>query len=134
MPGSGWSFRPFDTDCAPTPFFISRSEFVALGCRGDTTKLQLSGFNLRGEEPWVSVLSGLQLAPEIVASPASGRFAFSRILLAHTYYDVENLLPEELTAQEITVFQHHDGRTLLKTTASPIQRAGQKLRPVAQRP
>ena len=34
-------------------------------------------------------------------------------------------MPEELTAQEVTIFQHHDGRTLLKTTATPIQRAGQ---------
>jgi hypothetical protein len=123
--GKRLELSPFDTDCAPTPFFVSRSEFVALGCHGDTTKIQLSGFNLRGEEPWISMLSGQEIAPEILAAPDAGRFAFSRILLAATYYDLENLLPEELTAQEITIFQHYDGRTLLKTTATPIQRAGQ---------
>jgi hypothetical protein len=123
--GKRLELSPYDTDCAPSAFFISRTDFVALGCHGDATRFELSGFNLRGEEPWISVLSGQQLSPTILPAPAAGRFAFSRILLANSYYDAENLQPDELSAQEIIVYQNHDGRTLLKTTATPIQRAGQ---------
>jgi len=124
--GQRIELSPFDTTCPPSTFFVSRSEFVALGCQvHDKTKMLLSGFNLRGEEPWISALSGQQIAPYLVTAPAAGRFAFSRILLSNSFYDLENLLPDELSGQEITVFQHHDGRILLKTQATPIQRAGQ---------
>jgi hypothetical protein len=123
--GKRVELSPFDTECAPSPWFISRTDFVSLGCTGSDTKVELSGFDLRGEEPWIQILSGAQIAPEIVSSPASGRFAFSRILVASTFYDIQNLLPEELSGQEIEIIQNHDGRILLKVQASPIQRTGQ---------
>lgn len=123
--GKRLELSPFDTTCTPSPYFVSRTEFVALGCRGSETHLMLSGFNLRGEQPWIQVLSGQQIAPSIVTAPDAGRFAFSRILVSSSYYDLQNLLPEELSGQEIQVIQHHDGRILLKTQASPIQRTGQ---------
>ena len=123
--GKRLELSPFDTTCAPSPFFVSRTEFVALGCRGNETHLTLSGFNLRGEQPWIQVLSGQQIAPIIVAAPDSGRFAFSRVLLAASFVDLQSLVPEELSGQEIQVIQHYNGRILLKVMASPIQRTGQ---------
>jgi len=123
--GKRMELSPFDTTCAPSPSFITRSEFVAFGCHGSDTKVELSGFNLRGEEPWVDVLGGQHISPFITSAPDAGRFAFSRILLTGTYFDLLNLLPEEISAQEILVFQSHDGRVLLKVQASPIQRTGQ---------
>ena len=123
--GKRLELAPFDTTCAPSPYFISRTEFVALGCRGSDTRVMLSGFNLRGEQPWIQVLSGQQISPILVSSPDAGRFAFSRILITGSFYDLQNLLPEELSGQEIQVIQHHDGRVLLKVVASPIQRTGQ---------
>ena len=123
--GKKIELSPYDTTCAPRPYFVSASEFVALGCHGGTDRMLLSGFNLRGEEPWVQALSGQYIAPYLVAAPAAGRFAFSRVLVSGSYYDPDNIVPEELNAQEITVLQHHDGRLLLKVVASPIQRAGQ---------
>ena len=123
--GKKVELSPYDTTCAPRPYFVSASEFVALGCHGGTDRMMLSGFNLRGEEPWVQALSGQYIAPYLVAAPAAGRFAFSRVLVSGSYYDPDNIVPEELNAQEITVLQHHDGRLLLKVQASPIQRAGQ---------
>ena len=123
--GKKLELSPYDTTCAPRAYFVSASEFVALGCHGGTDRMLLSGFNLRGEEPWVQALSGQYIAPYLVAAPAAGRFAFSRVLVAGSYYDPDNIIPEELTAQEITVLQQHDGRLLLKVQASPIQRAGQ---------
>ncbi len=123
--GKKLELSPYDTTCAPRPYFVSASEFVALGCHGGTDRMLLSGFNFRGEEPWVQALSGQYIAPFLVTAPAAGRFAFSRVLVSGSYYDPDNIVPEELNAQEITVLQHHDGRLLLKVQASPIQRAGQ---------
>ena len=123
--GKRIELSPFDTTCAPSPYFISRTDFVSLGCTGSENHLEFSGFNLRGEEPWIQNLSGSQIAPQIVSAPDSGRFAFSRITVAGTFYDLDNLIPEELGGQEIEVLQNYDGRVLLKLNASPIQRAGQ---------
>ncbi len=116
---------PYDTSCVPHPYFISRSEFVAFGCRGSADRLELSYFNLKGEEPWLSVLQGTQVSPEILGAPAGGRFALSRTLISDALIDADNLTADELTAQEITVMQNHDGRVLLKVQATPIQRSGQ---------
>ena len=123
--GKRLELSPFDTTCAPSPYFVSRTEFVAIGCRGSDTRLLFSGFNLRGEQPWIQVLSGQQISPIIVTAPDAGRFAFSRILVSGSFYDIQNLVPEELSGQEIQVIQHHDGRILLKVQATPIQRTGQ---------
>ena len=38
----------FDTSCKPRPYWVSRSEFIAFGCRGDVSKPEMSGFNLKG--------------------------------------------------------------------------------------
>ncbi len=123
--GKRMELAPFDTTCAPSPYFVSRTEFIALGCRGSDTRVMLSGFNLRGEQPWIQVLAGQQISPILVTAPDAGRFAFSRILVSGSYYDIQNLIPEELSGQEIQVIQNHDGRVLLHVQPSPIQRTGQ---------
>ena len=123
--GKRMELAGFDTSCAPRPYFVSRSEFVAFGCRGSDDRAELSYFNLKGEEPWVSALGGQQVSPIVVAAPAAGRFAVSRTLVSSNAYDLQSLTSSDLTSQEITVMQNHDGRQLLKLQASPIQRAGQ---------
>lgn len=123
--GKRLELAPFDTTCAPSPYFVSRTEFIALGCRGSDTRIMLSGFNLRGEQPWIQVLAGQQISPILVTAPDAGRFAFSRILVAGSFYDLQNLRPDELTGQEVQVIQNHDGRVLLHVQPSPIQRTGQ---------
>jgi len=123
--GKRVELSPFDTTCAPHPFFVSRSEFVAFGCRGASDRMELGYFNMKGEEPWLSVLGGTQVSPSIVGAPAAGRFAMSRTLVSGTIFDSENLTADDLTTQEISVMQNHDGRLLLKVSASPIQRVGQ---------
>lgn len=115
----------YDTSCAPRPFFVSRSEFVAFGCRGAEDRPELSYFNFKGEEPWLSTLSGPQVSPVVVAAPAGGRFAVSRTLVNSSSFNLESLSSSNLTAQEILVLQNHDGRQLLKIQATPIQRSGQ---------
>lgn len=122
--GKKLELAPFDTNCTPHAYFISRSDFVAFGCQVGGIKPTLAGFNLKGENAWISVLGGQQLPPSITASPESGRFALNRVLITATAENVENLQPEEMTAQEITVIQSYDGRQLQKVNAGPIQRAG----------
>ena len=123
--GKTIELSPFDTSCTPHAHWINRSEFVALGCQVSGGKPVLAGFNLRGENAWISVLGGQSLPPTIVPSPVSGRFAFERVMISATAANTENLLPEEMTGQEITVFQSYDGRQLQKVNATPVQRAGQ---------
>ena len=123
--GKRMELAAYDTTCAPRPYFVSRSEFVAFGCRGSEDRPELSYFNMKGEEPWLSALNGPQVSPIIVSAPAAGRFAVSRTLVNSAAFDLESLTTDDLTAQEITVMQNYDGRQLLKVQASPIQRAGQ---------
>ena len=123
--GKSKELAPFDTSCTPHAHWISRGEFVAFGCQVGGSKTTLAGFNMKGENAWISVLNGQQLPPSIVPSPDSGRFAFERVTVSATATNLENLLPEEMTGQEITVFQSYDGRQLQKVNASPIQRSGQ---------
>ena len=115
----------YETSCAPRTFWVSRSEFVAFGCSGANEKQELGYFNLRGEEPWVQMLRGTHVSPTIVAAPTAGRLALSRTLVNSTIFDLQEITPDLLQGQEITVMQAHDGRTLLKVLATPIQRVGQ---------
>ncbi len=123
--GKRIELSPYDTSCAPHPFFVSRSEFVALGCRGSRDREELSGFNLLGEENWIEVVSGRHISLSFATAPAAGRFAMSRIAIANSLIDPENVVPEELSGQEVRVLQSHDGRVLLKVATDPIQRFGQ---------
>ena len=112
------------TGCMPRSYFISRSEFVAFGC-GLQDRVLLSEFNLRGEEPWVQELRGEHISPVITAAPDAGRFVLSRMLVSGTLVDASTVAPDQVSAQELTVMQNHSGRVLLRTQASPMQRAGQ---------
>ena len=98
---------------------------MAFGCQVGGGKPTLAGFNLKGENAWISVLGGQQLPPSIVSAPASGRFALERVMISASATNLENLIPDEIQGQEITVFQSYDGRQLQKLNASPVQRAGQ---------
>ena len=122
--GKSAELSPYETTCTPHPFFVSRSEFIAFGCHGGD-KPELGGFNLKGEHPWIEVLAGDHLSPLIVAAPAAGRFALSRTMVQGGFIDPQNLIPQDLASQEITVRQNHDGRMLLKVMADPVQRPPQ---------
>ena len=114
----------YATTCAPKTYLVSRSEFVSFGC-STAGKEVLSEFDLRGAEPWVNVLQGTYIAPVITSSPDAGRFVLSRLMVSGTYIDPASIVPDQVSAQELTVMQNHDGHVLLKTRASPMQRSGQ---------
>jgi hypothetical protein len=117
---------PFDSTCRPSPVFVSRSEFIAFGCRSGSTRQILGGFNMRGEEMWEQNLFGEYLAPSLAFAPSSGRFALSRILV-HTsgVLPDQSLIPEELSGQNVVVYQISSGKQLLHVECSPVERAGQ---------
>ncbi len=123
--GKRLELAPYDTSCMPRAHFVSRSEFVAFGCRGSEDQQQLAGFNFKGEETWINAGFGKYLFPSIMSAPAAGRFALSRTPVMGTYVDPGSLTPDQVGAQEVTVFQNYDGRPLLKLQTSPMQRAGQ---------
>lgn len=115
----------FDSTCRPFPVFVSHSEFIAFGCRGGQTPKIMGAFNMRGEEMWQQGLFGDYIAPHFAFAPASGRFAFGRVMASSTILNTDSLQADQLTAQTVVVYQTHSGDQLLKIDCSPIERAGQ---------
>jgi hypothetical protein len=115
----------FATSCHPRPTFISPSEFVAFGCRGDAESLDLAGFNLRGDFLWQINFDDEQAYPAFASAIRSGRFAFSRTVTSTHVFGNETPSIDQLQAQEVRVIQMYNGKQLLKVVTSPIQRAGQ---------
>ena len=123
--GKRMELAGFETNCAPYPYMISRTEFIAFGCHGSTDKQQLGYFNFRGENPWVGTLSGKHILPVLGFAPAAGRFVLSRLLTTQSFTSVENLNKDDIASQEVTVRQNYDGRVLLKLAVDPVERTEQ---------
>ncbi len=123
--GKVHELSPFDSTCSPLPIFVSRSEFIAFGCRGGHTMQQIGGFNMRGEEMWEQGLFGDFVAPSLAFSPASGRFALSRILLRTSVVSDQPISVDEVNGQSVVVYQTGTGKQLLRADCSPAERSGQ---------
>ena len=123
--GKDLDLGDFPTSCHPRPTFISHSEFVTYGCRGDDESLDLAGFNLRGDLIWQINFTDSQAYPSFASAPTAGRFAFSRTITTSNVFGSETPSMSQLTAQEIRVVQMYNGKQLLRAVANPIQRAGQ---------
>jgi hypothetical protein len=115
----------FDTTCPPSPTFLSHSEFVAFGCRGSDDRLTLAGFNIHGDLMWQLNFSDAQAYPSFAGANTAGRFAFSRTLTTGAIAGSQTPFSDQLTTQEVRVFQTYNGKQLLRVATSPIQRAGQ---------
>jgi hypothetical protein len=115
----------WDTSCFPRPTFVGHAEFVAFGCRGGTDKLDLAGFNLKGEEMWQQNFYDSHVSPTFAFAPAAGRFALGRTIVSGDF-DPELALPASMvTGQEVRVYQSYDGKQLFKIDLTPVERAGQ---------
>ncbi|MDP9038755.1 MAG: hypothetical protein M3O02_05695, partial [Acidobacteriota bacterium] len=123
--GTPTSLSDWDTTCYPRSTFVSRSEFVAFGCRGGTERQAMAGFNLNGEFMWQQGFYEPHVNPSFVFAPAAGRFALGRILVTPGSETVADLTPGQITAQEIRVYQTYNGRILFHTTCTPPMRSGQ---------
>ena len=127
--GKRIELSPMDTTCAPRPYLVSPTDFFAVGCRGDVTHQQVEAFNLRGEATWISAFQERGYFLSFRAAPAAGRFALSRTTLVSGATGGEeiqvSLVPENVSAQEVTFIQNSSGRVLFRTLTTPFQRAGQ---------
>ena len=115
---------PFDSTCHPIPFLVSRSEFVAFGCRGGKDPRELGGFNLRGEEMWEQTFTDSFTAPSFSFAPSAGRFALSR-LTTSSPVDPEQEILAGFQAQTVTVYQTESGRQIFSINTNPILRASE---------
>ena len=115
---------PFDSSCHPIPFLVSRSEFVAFGCRGGKDPRELGGFNLRGEEMWEQTFTDSFTAPAFSFAPTAGRFALSRLSTSYPV-DPEQEVTAGFTAQTVTVYQTESGRQVFSLNCNPILRASE---------
>ena len=117
---------PFDSTCRPLPLFVSRSEFIAFGCRSGKTRQLIGGFNMHGDEMWEQNLFGDYIAPSLAFAPSSGRFALSRVLVhGASVVPDEPMISEEMAGQSVVVYQTGSGKQILRVDCSPIERAGQ---------
>jgi hypothetical protein len=115
----------FDTSCVPHATFVGKGEFVAFGCRGSADKQDIAGFNLKGDAMWQQNFFDTHVFPTFAFAPEAGRFALGRTIVDGAV-TAENLLsPAEVNAQEVRVYQSYSGQVLLRTTCSPVERAGQ---------
>ena len=134
--GAHWAFNfnshqgkvdelsPFDSSCHPIPFLVSRSEFVAFGCRGGKDPRELGGFNLRGEEMWEQTFTDSFTAPSFSFAPTAGRFALSRLTTSYPV-DPQQEVTAGFTAQTVTVYQTESGRQVFSLNCNPILRASE---------
>jgi hypothetical protein len=123
--GKVTELSPFDSTCRPMPRFVSHSEFISFGCHLGQTPNMMGGFNMRGEEMWEQGLFGDFIEPFFVFAPAGGRFALGRVMLNTPLVAGQEVTPDEMTLQNVVVYQAESGKQILKVECSPIERAGQ---------
>jgi len=116
---------PFDSTCHPVPILVSRSEFVAFGCRSGTQRQMMGGFNLRGEEMWEQGIPETYLNPAFAFAPQSGRFAFGRVTTTAVVGDPSFITASQYSSQLVTVFQTDSGKPVARLECTPILPAGQ---------
>jgi hypothetical protein len=115
----------FDTTCVPHVTLVGHGEFVALGCRGSADKQDIAGFNLKGDAMWQQSFFDTHERATFAFAPEAGRFALGRTIVGGAA-PVENLdAVSEANSQEVRVYQSYSGQVLLKTSCSPVERAGQ---------
>jgi len=115
----------WDTTCFPRATFAGHGEFVAFGCRGSPDKVDLAGFNLKGEQMWQQNFLDSFVSPMFAFAPAAGRFALGRTIVSAAF-DADFPLPASaVSSQEVRVYQSYNGQQLLRVECSPVERAGQ---------
>ncbi len=125
--GKKTELSPYDTTCYPSAKFVSRSEFVAFGCRGSQDKLEIGGFNMLGEEMWQQNFFDSFVDPVFSLAPEAGRFALGRAvtLTPPSERMGREVSGDELTGEDVQVLQMETGRQLFHVTLTPAQRVGQ---------
>jgi hypothetical protein len=125
--GKKTELSPYDTTCYPAARFVSRTEFVAFGCRGSADKLEIGGFNMLGEQMWQQSFYDNFVNPAFSVAPEAGRFALGRAVTSTAPSERmgRDVMGDELTAEDVQVLQMESGKQLFHVSLTPAQRAGQ---------
>ncbi len=115
---------PFDSSCRPLPLLVSRSEFIAFGCRGGQDQRSIGGFNFRGEEMWEQMFTESYTRPELSLAPEGGRFALGRMVTGSPADGSGLLSTNQVSAESVSVYQTETGRVLLSLNVTPVLLAG----------
>lgn len=107
-----------DSSCAPRLLMASRSQYLALACRGSEGLPRLVAMGLDGYEPWEENFSEFAEAPNFVFSPDAGRFAM-QYTTTTTVPATGDLPATESTNQEVRVYQMESGDLLQRVACSP---------------
>jgi hypothetical protein len=111
--------------CPPRFTFLSEEQALVSICRGSEQALTLAALTMDGLELWEQNFSEQHTALHLLAQPAAGRFAMSRVLTnAPVTHDVD-LDPDRATAEEVLVFDMRTGEIVMQTTALPMEIAAQ---------
>jgi hypothetical protein len=113
-----------DSTCMPQLQMLSRFQYLALSCQGESDRLKLQVFGMDGHETWEEGFGGFYGQPSFTFAPEAGRFAMSRIISPVESSGLSGLateLPEDAT-QEVRVYQTESGDLLLKAPCSPVVR------------
>lgn len=129
--GQRWqvSFAPFggspmkagelESGCDPQLQLVSRSEYVALTCRGPAATTVLKAYAFDGHEAWEEPLSGMD-DPVYLTAPEAGRFALLRSLESPAPGDLgRSGMEAPADRQELRVYQTESGDLLLKVDLFP---------------
>ena len=114
-----------DSSCPPRLRMVSRSEYIALTCRGNDAAPKLQAMGLDGHETWEEPFSEFTQVPEFQFAPSAGRFAMLRTGATTTDPSATGGGPNAPIVsnnQEVRVYQTESGDLLLKVSTSPTFR------------
>jgi hypothetical protein len=107
------------SSCRPRLQMISRSEFLAVSCRGSDDNLKIASYGLDGRETWEEGMTGVG-APTFAFAPAAARFAISETGIAEPPPPTEPDGLPTVPRQEVRVYQNASGDLLLRVECTPI--------------
>lgn len=100
--------------CRPYPTFLDSQRFLTLGCDDESDRARMSVFNLQADVLWQQKLSGSYIWPKVVLASQAERFAFSRVLTLYPVYSTDEVSPQLVTGQEISVLDTLTGALSLR--------------------
>jgi hypothetical protein len=112
--------------CAPSIDFLSNKEMMVKTCNGNDTAVITTVITLDRKELWQKTLDDAGTDPTIRTTPASGRFAISRILINGVASPGADLLgQDDVRMQRIDVMDIQNGALVASVAAAPAERTAQ---------
>jgi hypothetical protein len=129
--------RPLSTvesSCPPHLQFVGPAQFLTFTCRGADDRLMLSSFDFVPVERWEDPMRGNNAFVHFAYAPEAGRFLISRVIsilqmppggASMTALGAVDTVQEQLTQQEVRVYQTASGDMPFRMNADPVSRTGQ---------